>query len=255
MTYLTHDGSFPGILSCVFYAYEHKLTDEVHISRGNVLLPSLFVEKVKVETSPSKAQRVADKVIAIAGKSKLKDLWRASLSEIPDIGTTIFEVIQLLIKNDKQILMDYGHPAILKWIKVLKKISRERHRMTAFVRFELADDDTYYATIEPDFDVLPLIISHFKERYADQKWMIFDLKRNYGIYYDLNKVEVVEPTNDDNKELPIFSIQLNTDEKEFQGLWKNYFHATGIKERKNRRLHLRHVPKRYWRHLTEKQPA
>ncbi|MFN8364013.1 MAG: DUF4130 domain-containing protein [Cloacibacterium normanense] len=61
--------------------------------------------------------------------------------------------------------------------------------MLAFVRFELLQDEVYFAKIEPDFNVLPLIRKHFKERYADQKWMIFDLKRHYGIFYDLKEVQ------------------------------------------------------------------
>ena len=37
-------------------------------------------------------------------------------------------------------------------------------------------------------------------------------------------------------------------------MWKDYFDSTNIKERKNMKLHIRHVPKRYWKYLSEKQP-
>jgi probable DNA metabolism protein len=57
--------------------------------------------------------------------------------------------------------------------------------MTAFVRFEKMQDGVFFAKIDPDFNVLPLIRKHFKDRYQDQKWMIYDLRRNYGILYDL----------------------------------------------------------------------
>ena len=36
-------------------------------------------------------------------------------------------------------------------------------------------------------------------------------------------------------------------------MWRAYFRAVDIPERKNLRLHLRHVPKRYWPYLTEKR--
>jgi probable DNA metabolism protein len=42
------------------------------------------------------------------------------------------------------------------------------------------------------------------------------------------------------------------DEEIYQHLWKNYFHSVNIPARKNTKLHLRHIPKRYWKHLTEK---
>ncbi|MGY0039832.1 DUF4130 domain-containing protein [Pedobacter sp. NJ-S-72] len=37
-------------------------------------------------------------------------------------------------------------------------------------------------------------------------------------------------------------------------LWKDYFKSTNIAARKNTKLHIQHVPKRYWKYLTEKQP-
>ena len=43
------------------------------------------------------------------------------------------------------------------------------------------------------------------------------------------------------------------DEKLYQELWKGYFKSMTIKERINLKLHRQHLPKRYWKYLTEKQ--
>ena len=51
-----------------------------------------------------------------------------------------------------------------------------------------------------------------------------------------------------NKEVIWHEEEIN-----YQNLWKEYFDHTNIKERKNTKLHLQHVPKRYWRYLTEKR--
>jgi probable DNA metabolism protein len=47
------------------------------------------------------------------------------------------------------------------------------------------------------------------------------------------------------------------DEKEslYQELWKQYFDSVDIKARRNMKLHIQHVPKRYWKYLVEKQPS
>ena len=45
------------------------------------------------------------------------------------------------------------------------------------------------AIVQPDFNVLPLIEKHFRERYADQRWLIYDVRRKYGLYYDLQTVD------------------------------------------------------------------
>lgn len=45
---------------------------------------------------------------------------------------------------------------------------------------------------------MPLIEKHFKNRFADQRWLIYDNNRKYGIYYDLNEVETIQLLFDEN---------------------------------------------------------
>ncbi len=44
------------------------------------------------------------------------------------------------------------------------------------------------------------------------------------------------------------------DEKEelYQTLWQQYFQSVNIKARKNMKLHIQHMPKRYWKYLVER---
>ena len=42
-------------------------------------------------------------------------------------------------------------------------------------------------------------------------------------------------------------------EELYQKLWHSYFQSINIEARKNTKLHLQHVPRRYWKYLTEKQ--
>ena len=109
--------------------------------------------------------------------------------------------------------------------------------------------------IQPDFNVLPLIASHFKERYSDQRWLIYDVRRKYGLYYDLETVTEVHITFSEN--LNDKSVKENVYDQEedlYQSLWQAYFDSVNIKARKNMKLHIQHMPKRYWKYLIEKQP-
>ncbi len=49
-------------------------------------------------------------------------------------------------------------------------------------------DGLYYATVQRTqcnaFD-----LKHFKDRYADQRWLIYDTLRKYGDYMTLNKLQ------------------------------------------------------------------
>lgn len=49
----------------------------------------------------------------------------------------------------------------------------------------------FLSLVRPDFNVLPLIQPHFKRRYQDQRWLIYDEKRKFGIYYDLREIHEV----------------------------------------------------------------
>jgi len=96
-----------------------------------------------------------------------------------------------------------------------------------------------------------LIAIHFKERYADQRWLIYDCRRKYGLYYDLK--EIAEVTIDFNENTSESNNVYDEEEKLYQELWKQCFNYVNIKARKNIKLHIQHVPRRYWRWLVEKQ--
>jgi probable DNA metabolism protein len=99
-----------------------------------------------------------------------------------------------------------------------------------------------------------LTTDHFADRFADQQWVIYDLRRKYGYHYDLQTTKEITFTDDSH----LLDGKLNdslmaADEKLFQDLWKGYFKAMTIKERINPRLHKKNLPVRFWQHLTEKQ--
>ena len=245
-----YDGSFEGFLTAVFSAYEFKCKN-CTIVKENEHVESLFEETEEVITSEEKANRVWKKIQEKTGAKGSRQIYWAFLSELFGVENTLFQYIQHAINSTKNITTDYTNQAVLGVSQIVKKVGREKHRMDAFVRFRKTKDNIYFSTIEPDFNVLPLNAKHFKNRYADQHWCIYDLKRNYGIYYDLNSVEIIQ------LELPSSILNTSTDfftaeEMQFQQLWKNYFDSTNIKSRKNTKLHQKHVPKRYWKYLSEK---
>ena len=106
-------------------------------------------------------------------------------------------------------------------------------------------------------ECIPLITGHFKDRFADQCWLIYDIKRAYGYYYDLKEVRNVVFGEDSREGHLVTGILdeslMDKDEKLFQQLWKTYFKAICIKERLNPRKHRQDMPVRYWKYLTEKQ--
>ena len=251
-TLLQYDGSFDGFLTCVFQAFEQKLSVTA-IYTGDEIQQDFFSLPEIIITDVEKASRVKKALEAKLDPGGRRQLYFSFLSELPGMELLLLQYLQLVFSSKQFSSGDYGNPIILKVSQTSKMVSREKHRMEAFVRFMLTKDEIYFAHIEPDFNVLPLILTHFESRYADQKWIIYDLKRKYGLFYNLQETNYISldiPTRIFEKKYQ--SSIYSTSEMEFQELWKQYFKSTNIKSRKNMKLHQQHVPKRYWKYLTEK---
>lgn len=249
---LIYDGTFDGFLTCVFYVFEQKMT-AVSFQRNGQVQESLFGNSTEISTDLEKADRVWKGLKSkTSGQGRTK-LFYAFLSEQFKIESILLDYMQQVFKSPIPIDSDFSNGTVLKVSQVAKSVGREKHRMEAFVRFKLTTDGIYFANVEPDFDVLPLISKHFENRYADQKWIIYDLKRSYGLFYNLEKVELMELSLPDNYDPTKTTLDFFTaSEIEFQTLWQDYFESTNIKSRKNMKLHVQHVPKRYWKYLSEK---
>lgn len=249
---LIYDGTIEGFFTCVFTAYEQKLL-VTSISPETTARSEIFSASEGIITDPVKAGRVKrslHKWISAAGR---KRLYFSFLSESPGIEMLLYRYIVKAIGNKNFSPDDFGDEVILKVTQTAKMVSREKHRMEAFVRFMLTEDDIYFAHITPDFNVLPLILPHFQSRYADQKWIIYDINRKYGLYYDLNDTRYIHLELEDKLNNGILDSSVYAgSEREFQKLWQKYFNSVNISSRKNTKLHLQHVPKRYWKYLSEK---
>jgi len=247
MQIICYDKTFPGFLSGVFDIYEYKFKD-VKFSNSE---SSLFGGVHKVETDEKKVTRVWDGIVKRVSNTGAIQLYHAFLSESDGIEDLLFRYVRYAFESKNPINRDYSHEAVLAVTQTAQEVHRERHRMEAFVRFKLTKDKLYYAVVEPDFNVLPLIITHFRKRYADQCWMIYDVKRKYGIHYDLNDVTNVTLDISKMTTTSLATIE-DDDEPFFQQLWQNYFKSVNIPSRKNMKLHVRHMPQRYWKFLVEK---
>lgn len=251
MTTLLYDASFDGLFTAIFEVFEYRYKDVEIVSRERFHQENIFAGIHEVVTQTDKSERVLKKLEQSIGKKGIHKLLKVFLSEDPEIEKIILSAIKESVKNPQEnILENYADSDIMKISKICKSVDRESHRMTAFVRFEKMQDGIFFAKIDPDFNVLPLIRKHFSDRYQDQKWMIYDLKRNYGIFYDLETSDFFYP--EEELDLRNYQEKFHNQEKDYQTLWQRYFTKTNITERKNLKLHIQHVPKRYWKYLTEK---
>ncbi len=260
-----YDGSYEGLLSCIFSVFKKRITPTAITTEASYQLTLLDAVE-RVATNEEWATRVLKGIDERTHARASTLIYKLFLSELPSCEMLVYQVIQAIIKKgDESILENFANPYILKAAQIEKMMHREVHRMHAFVRFQKSRDGLFYAAVDPDFNVLPLIGDHFERRYADQPWLIFDARRHYGLHYDLKKMSFVSvddaiirtnlpSCSNDKLQNNVFQDDAFQDEreKEYQSLWKNYFQSVNISERNNAKLHLRHMPRRYWKHLTEK---
>jgi probable DNA metabolism protein len=251
--YYVFDGTYAGFLCCVFESFENKEFEVIPLLQEDRPV-DFFIKSKILPTDASRAQRVHRGLQKRLGKSAAFDFFRVFLSEDRKAWVASFNLIHLVFTGQHDILQNYGNEEVLYFSQTLKKVGREHHRMKAFVRFQKSSDGLYFSMIEPDFNVLPLIAGFFRKRYADQKWLIYDVKRKYGLLYDRLTVSEVELSPEERQALSAdVAISLDEQDEDIQKLWKRYYVSTNIEARKNMKLHLQHVPRRYWKYLVEKQ--
>lgn len=253
MTIFRFDRTLDGLLTAVFDAYARRAFPDV-LQGDEVPLPLFYEEEHTVITDEAKATRVWNALRKKLSHQALSCLATAYLSELPELDMPLFRYIRKSIDSPQSIERNFADPDVLFVTNTCRKVAHERLRMLQFVRFQKAADGTYFALMEPLYNVLPLAIDHFRDRFADQPFLLYDRRRHYGYYYDCREVTCVHF----DEQLPHFQSGkldeslLDKDEKLFQELWRTYFKAICIRERMNPRKQRQDMPVRYWKYLTEK---
>jgi probable DNA metabolism protein len=253
MLYFLYDNSFEGLLTAIFDAFSRKeFPDRIVGSETPV---ALFTDTYRVITDTEKSDRVWNGLKKKISSSALDMLFVCYLSEQQDIELILFRYIRKAFASPVSIEMNFADEDVLALSKIFKKVQNETNRIKQFVRFQKTADGMYFAVVDPLYDVLPLCEHFFEDRYADQQWILYDSRRNYGLFYDKTKTEIVRFDHFDTslQKGKLTPEKLDDYEAAFQNLWKEYLHSITIQERKNLKLQRQNMPKRFWKYLTEKQ--
>lgn len=253
MTIFRFDGTFDGILTCVFEAYARKQFPNL-ILREEAQLPLFYEECVDIITDETKSRRVwkaiKKKLSAVAASAVVTSF----LCEDPAFDSVIFNYMRKTVDAPRSIEGDFGDPDVMEMTRMVKRVNYEAHRVLQFLRFQKTADGIYFAIMEPLYNVIPIAVKHFVDRFSTMKFVIYDKRRGFGFYYDGKEATRVTLP----EELPhiahgrLSENIMSDDEKLFQELWRTYFKAIAIKERTNPRKQRQDMPVRFWKYMTEK---
>jgi probable DNA metabolism protein len=250
-----YDGSFQGLLSSIYDGIALNENPERIITK-EYLEPELFIEIKEIKTIPEKADKVIKTISAKFKLEIIENVYYSFLSNVKDIEKNIFDYIKLSFYSGNNIEGYYANDVVYTIRETVRKVIWEKHKFLGLVRFRLLKDGLYYAPIEPDNNITALLITHFKKRLSNQKWLIHDINRGIGAYFNglkssiisIDKFNVKLLDKGNNLDKNIFDDR----EEEIQKLWKIFFGKITIPEKKNSKLQRQFIPIRYWKHLIEK---
>ena len=250
------DGTFGGVLAAYAEAWRRgALPSEVRLA-GAPASGALFGEAVRLDADAVAAERV-ERGLERAKPGLVSRLHRAFLSERPGMEVAVLRLIDAVHERGAAAAEDWTFEPAREVARWSGRVGREAHRMEAFVRFERAEVDgaeRFVARARPEYHVLPLLAAHFATRYPTLAWRIVDVRRGLALVHTPEPDrEAGAPSTQIVPSSALAGGGAAPEEEAYQTMWKAYFRAVTILERRNMRLHLRHVPKRYWPYLTEKQ--
>lgn len=236
-----YDGSFEGLMCCVFESYERK--EIPSIIRPPSVQQTLFDTAKWIETDEHKADRVYNSIPTKISSQAQELVKLGFLTCAPHKELLIFHFMRLGFKYGSKVMMMLTDDAVCSLQKAVRHLTSESHKFKGFVRFSVYGE-VLVAVIEPKNYVLPLLSPHFCDRYRSERFMIYDKTHGMALIYQSQKAEL---TFVEELTLP----DIDSTEIEYRRLWKQFYKTIAIEGRTNPRCRMTLMPKRYWGQMTE----
>lgn len=246
-----YDGTFEGLLSAVFLAFErHEVPDDM--VSADIYQPRLGQEEVVVQTDIQHALRVRRGIERVAGNAAFRVMLAASLTDSYDAGIAVFHFILYLMyspqfKRERGALSDMANPAVARIVQLKTRAYNEAEKMRQFVRFSHLENGVWFARINPNVSVIPLVMGHFAGRFNDQPFIIYDEVHELSGIYDGVSWQMIKGSVE-TTENPTEHDQIMED------AWRCFYDALCVDARYNPELRRNFMPKRFWKNLPEMMP-
>ena len=204
VTTLVYDGTFGGFLTAVFLVYsEYRGEERIDVIPPSRHQPGIFMTERIVDHDPVLADRVWNGLLRHLTREQAKDIYATFLGESPAREGLMLDYIRKVFATGGEVAGDYLDETA-RMVRVWgRRLKREKAHQESAIRFHESSTGEYYALVEPDYDVLPLITDYFRERY-DEPWVIYDIRRAYGVHFDGTRLREVTLDGDEGDPRHIF---------------------------------------------------
>ncbi|MBP1474517.1 UdgX family uracil-DNA binding protein [Frateuria sp. MAH-13] len=154
----------------------------------------------------------------------------------------LYRLLWRLAHGERALLRIVTDDDVAWALRAAKAVSREKHKMKAFVRFrevQGAQGNVFVAWFEPEHDVLPQVAPFFVRRFAGMRWSILTPTRS---------------AHWDGQALTLGAGARRTDAPgadALEDLWRTYFANIFNPARLKVDAMVKEMPVRYWKNLPE----
>jgi len=254
---LLYDGSFEGLLCALDAACaDAGITS---LAAAHTAQPQLFGAAQEVPTSSARAAEFARTLRAATSRAVMRNLLYNYLSECAEYEDALLAYVRLARQRGAGVDHYHAHDAVRAVHACTRTVGQELHRLTGLTRFRQLHDGTLWAPLAPDHNVACGVAAHFRRRMPSCVWVVYDVRRGYGVRWDTRTLALVtmdEQLHAALQQNPHAAEALYSDaERAMQRLWRGYFESISIAARRNPSLQRRNMPQRYWRYLIERPAA
>lgn len=238
----SYDGSFDGLLCCVFESvYKKEMPAKIY---SPIDMQVSLIPPKEIETDDEKAKRVLMSIPKIHSQA-LNLVRKAFLTCLEDKEVYILKFLHMGYKLGSSVMYMKADETISILNKAVLHLEREAHLYLGFVRFSIFEN-AMVAVIEPKNFVLPLMVRHFCDRYPEENFMIYDSVHNSALIYENHKHRIIPVTD-------LVMPDANEEELKFRKLWQTFYNTVEVEGRHNPKCRMSCMPKRYWKQMTEFQ--
>jgi len=236
-----YDGSFEGLLCCVYESYYRKEIPSLIFDYEEVQ-ETLFPVK-EIATDQVAAAKVEHSIGLQISNEALNLVRLCFFSKMENREMTILMFLRMGYKIGSPVTNMLAHDVVRAITKSAQNVQRESHYYMEFLRFS-EYNDVLVAIIEPKNFVLPMIYGHYCDRFPSEQFMIYDKSNKCAFIYYNGRKRMIELSH---LELPEIGVK----EEKIRALWKQFYNTIAIEGRINPKLRMGNMPKRYWTHMTE----
>lgn len=247
------EDSIEGIFTAVYDAWASKhghtnIRIEINGLVNGCSTFQLFAKYIQVDSDFDKTEKVARSIKSKISNHAYEMVVRAVLSDCEDKGDAIYHfLVRGFAIGDK--VTDYLSDSYVSRIfQMNRNVGNEVHFYLGFLRFHELVNGVMLAKFEPKNDIAGIVTPHFVDRFADENFIILDVKRAHAAIYSAGKQWVLMKLEEEQIEQ---LDMLSGEEETIKQLWKSFFETIAIDERKNNKLQRNNVPLHYRKYMIE----